>query len=217
MSLGNDPVSQRKPSSIPSPEIVAEVTVSTASAIVRSKDDPYRVLVADSEKHPKPVIPGGKVEREDVTSDAKAPGLSCVLREVKEEVGTELFNPTYLGKAQDPDRDIRLVPAKKVSSAVVEPELPNGVAADAMVKAHYGCPDYIFVGEVDEAALTDTEELKGRRFIDIRKIGPGDLSAGHDVILLTYRRMLDEGATSFPEESLRHFNLERDTFSASQK
>jgi ADP-ribose pyrophosphatase YjhB (NUDIX family) len=206
MSLGNDPVSQLKPSSAPSPEIIAEVTVSTASAIVRSKDDPYRVLVADSEKHPKPVIPGGKV-----------PGLSCVLREVKEEVGTELLNPTYLGKAQDPDRDIRLVPAKKVSSAVVEPELPNGVAADAMVKAHYGCPDYIFVGEVDEAALTDTEELKGRRFIDIRKIGPGDLSAGHDVILLTYRRMLDEGATSFPEESLRCFSLERDTFSESRK
>lgn len=68
------------------------------------------------------------------------------------------------------------------------------------------------MGQVDEAALTDTEELKGRRFIDIREIGPGDLSAGHDVIVLTYRQMLDAGGTKFPQESLRHFNLERATF-----
>lgn len=212
MSLGNDPVSRTRGLHDPSPEIAAEVTVATASAIVISKDNPYRVLVADSEKHPKPVIPGGKVETEDLASDARSPGLSCVLREVKEEIGTDLLDPTYLGKAEDPDRDIRLVPAKKVASAVVEPALPAGISADAIVRAHYGCPDYIFVGRVDEAALADTEELKGRRFIDIRDIGPGDLSAGHDVILLTYRKMLDLGATEFPQESLRHFNLERENF-----
>jgi 8-oxo-dGTP pyrophosphatase MutT (NUDIX family) len=140
--------------------------VSDASAIVISKDDACRVLVVDSEKHPKPVIPGGKVETEDLASDAGSRGLSCVLREVKEEIGTDLLNPTYLGEAQDPDRDIRLVPAKKVASAVVEPALPAGISADATVRAHYGRPDYIFVGQVDEAALTDTEELKGRRFTE---------------------------------------------------
>ena len=212
MSLENNPVSKTKVSHDPSPKIVAKVNVSTASAIVISKDDPYRVLVADSEKHPKPVIPGGKVEAEDLALDAGSPGLSCVLREVKEEIGAVLLNPTYLGKAEDPDRDIRLVPAKKVASAVVKPPLPSGISADATVRAHYGCPDYIFVGHVDETALTDTEELKGRRFIDIREIGPGDLSAGHDVIVLTYRKMLDAGSSEFPQESLRHFNLEREAF-----
>lgn len=115
MSLGNEPVSKTKISRDPSPDIVAEVTVSTASAIVTSTNDPYRILVAYSEKHPKPVIPGGKVETEDLASDAESPGLTCVLREVKEEIGTDLLNATYVGKAQDPDRDIRAREESRVS------------------------------------------------------------------------------------------------------
>jgi ADP-ribose pyrophosphatase YjhB (NUDIX family) len=202
-----------QPQSIPAVEIVADVTVSTASAIVVSKHDPYLILVADSEKHPRPVIPGGKVEHVDCAHDAATPGLRCILREVKQEIGAELRNPRYLGKATDPDRDIRLVPAKKVMEAVVVPALPSGVSEDATVRAHYGCPDYIFVGEVDEATLSrDTEELKGVRFIDIRTLHPGDLSAGHDVIVLTYRDMLDAGETQFPDEALKFFNVEREAF-----
>jgi hypothetical protein len=97
----------------------------------------------------------------------------------------------------------------------VEPALPIGISSDATVRAHYGCPDYIFVGEVDEATLSkDTEELKGVRFIDIRDLQPGDLAAGHDVIVLTYRDMLDAGKTQFPEDSLKFFNLERAAFAS---
>jgi 8-oxo-dGTP pyrophosphatase MutT (NUDIX family) len=197
----------------PAIDFAADVTVSTASAIVASKSEPYRILVAKSAKHKFPVIPGGKVERSDLSADAETPGLSCVVREVEEEIGTKLLNPRYLGKATDPDRDIRVVPAKKVAEAVVEPQLPSGISEDAMVRAHYGCPDYIFVGEVDESAISkDTEELSDVRFIDIRELQPGELSAGHDVVVLTYRAMLDAGKTQFPDDSLKFFNLEREQF-----
>jgi 8-oxo-dGTP pyrophosphatase MutT (NUDIX family) len=208
-STKSQPAQQAKPTI----NFSADVMVSTASAIVRSKSDPYRILVAKSAKHKFPVIPGGKVERSDISADAETPGLSCVVREVEEEIGTKLLNPHYLGKATDPDRDIRVVPAKKVAEAVVEPQLPSDISEDAMVRAHYGCPDYIFVGEVDESAISkNTEELSDVQFIDIRDLQPGELSAGHDVVVLTYRAMLDAGKTQFPEDSLRFFNLEREEF-----
>lgn len=197
--------------------IVAEVTVTTASVIVASVDDPYRVLIADSAKHPRPVIPGGKVEVGDDQSDRSIPGLSCILRETLEEIGTPLLNPRYIGKAEDPDRNIRLVTASTLASVVVFPALPAGIAADSIVKAHYGCPGHLFVGHVDESALTDTEELKRARFVDIRTLGPGDLSAGHDVVVLTYRRMLDEGLNMLPEGALTNFDLEREQLSAMRR
>ena len=213
MSLGNNPVPNVAPSQ-PGPEIVAEVTVSAASAIVASKEDPYRVLVADSAKHPRPVLPGGKVEAKDLQADGGSPGLTCVLREVLEEIGTSLLTPRYVGKATDPDRDIRLVPPSKLAGAVVTPPLPENLPSQGKVKAHYGCPDYLFVGQVDEKALTATEELKGLRFVDIRTLGPGDVSAGHDVIVLTYRKMLEHGATQMEAGALRNFAVERDRFVA---
>ncbi len=90
---------------------------------VASKSDPCRIVVAKSAKHEFPVIPGGKVERSDCSVGAETAGLSWVMREVEEEAGTKFFNSLYLGKATDPDRDIRAVKAKKVAEAVVEPQL----------------------------------------------------------------------------------------------
>lgn len=195
----------------PGPEIVAEVTVSTATAIVCSADDPYRVLVAKSAKHPFPVLPGGKLEAIDLTgASEEQAALCCVLREVTEELGTELLDARAIGKASDPDRDIRLVPVSKLSGAVVSPALDESLDASATVKAHYGCPDYIFVGYVDESAIRATEELDDQHFVDIRTLGPGDLSAGHDVVVLAYRAMLDRGESALPKDALRDFASERE-------
>jgi 8-oxo-dGTP pyrophosphatase MutT (NUDIX family) len=190
----------------PSPNIKAVVIVSTASAIIRSSTDPYKILVATSAKHSKPVIPGGKVEREDIHSDGRTPGSSCVRREVLEEIGVDLANLEYIGKAVDPERDIRLVPPSKLATTLVHPPLPADLPSDATIKAHYGCPDYIFVGTVDENSVAESEELKNLRFINIREIGLGDLSAGHDIIVLWYRRMLDNGETQLPTHALRRFD-----------
>ena len=40
--------------------IEAVVHVETATAIIHHPHDPYLILVGDSEKHPAPVLPGGK-------------------------------------------------------------------------------------------------------------------------------------------------------------
>ena len=72
--------------------IVAEITVSTTSAIVTHPDDPYMVVVARSSKHPLPVIPGGKIEVNEAIGSDNAPERGCVMREVREELKTEFLN-----------------------------------------------------------------------------------------------------------------------------
>jgi 8-oxo-dGTP pyrophosphatase MutT (NUDIX family) len=197
-----------------SPSIVAEITVSTASAIVTHPDDPYKVLVAKSSKHPHPVIPGGKIEVNDPIGPDSDPGRECVMREVEEEVGTKLLNARYIGKAFDPERDVRVVAPKKVASALTDPPFHTidlqGVADDQpCIRARYGTPDFIYVGTIDPAALMDTEELSGSEFIDIRHLQPGELSAGHDVIVLKYRDMLDSRADKLDEQALTNFEASR--------
>ena len=194
--------------------IVADVRVSTASAIVTHPDNPYLVLVARSAKHPNPIIPGGKIERDDPAGLVNAPGHACVMREVKEEIDTELLNPRYIGQANDPESDVRIVAPMKLATSVTEPALSTidrgGVADDVpCIRARYGAPDYIYVGTVAPKAIAETEELSGLKFIDIRKLNPGELSAGHDVIVLKYRDMLDSGATHLDERALTNFQATR--------
>lgn len=196
------------------PRIIADVKVSTASAIITHPDDPYMVLVANSAKHANPVIPGGKIERSEPVGTDAAPGLECVTREAKEEAGTVLLNPRYIGKANDPERDVRIVAPRKVATALTTPSFDTlnleGIADDQpCIRASYGTPDFIFVGTVDPAAVADTDELKGLRFIDIRQLKPGGLSAGHDVIVLKYREMLETGASRLDESALTNFEATR--------
>src|SRR5579859_5523471 len=102
----------------PSPK----VTIATASAIIVHPTDPYRVLVADSAKHPHPVLPGGKVERTDAADGTGA--LSCIKHELLEEIGAVPETLTVVGVATDPTRDVRSVPYKKIKTAVFSPALP---------------------------------------------------------------------------------------------
>jgi 8-oxo-dGTP pyrophosphatase MutT (NUDIX family) len=185
--------------------VLMSVTVSTASVIIFSHEDPYKVLIADSQKHSKPIIPGGKIEREEAFDK----GLNCIQREVMEEVGTSLQNPELIGVAGDITRDIRIVPFSKIKEALTDPLIPHDTFHDVLIKAHYGCPDYIYRGTVDECFIQNTEELNNLRFIDIRKLELGDLSAGHDVILLVYRKMLDENEPYLSAHSLQNFEKDR--------
>lgn len=195
------------------PQFVAEVAVSTATAIIALRSDPYMVLVADSEKHPKPILPGGKMELSDVVGKGVHPGLNCIEREVPQEIKTPIIGARLIGVALDPERDVRYVPVENLAAAVVSPQLSTDYPEGSLVKASYGCPDYIFTGVIDETQVEESSELKGSRFIDIRNLQTGDLSAGHDVIVLWYRRMLDDGLHKIPEEALQRFRFERMYFS----
>jgi 8-oxo-dGTP pyrophosphatase MutT (NUDIX family) len=198
----------------PEIDIVAEITVATATAIVTHPDNPYLVLVADSEKHPLPVIPGGKIEIDDPIADGETPGLECVLREVGEEIKAELQNARYIGKANDPERDVRVVLPEKVAGTLTDPPFSSIDFSEchpetARIKAHYGTPDYIYVGSVDPERIQNTEELENVRFIDIRELEVGQLSAGHDVIVLKYRQMLESGAERLDDAALSDFDQAR--------
>ena len=193
----------------PAVEILAEVTVSAATAIITPLRDPTRVLIGDSEKHTLPVLPGGKLEAADISAEGP-PGLRCVVREVQEEIGAKLRNARLVAIATDPDRDIRLVKPSRLAGALVSPPLALHLPDSVCVKAHYGCPDYIFVGSVREEDIKPSEELKNPRFVPISSLDAGSLSAGHDVLVLWYRIMLEQKAAAFPPGTLANFLLERD-------
>lgn len=63
--------------------------------------------------------------------------------------------------------------------------------------------------ELSLRTTKDTEELRDFEFIDIRKLQPGGLSAGHDIIVLKYRDMLDSGADQLDERALTDFEATR--------
>ena len=190
-------------------DFAAEVNVSTASAIIFSPDNPYLVLIGNSTKHTKPVLPGGRIETTDAKLDVNNPGLSCLNREIKEELGTELLNPKYIGKASDPNRDIRFVSYDKLINVVTDPPLQDmnlKLPDKVLVKARYGNPDFIYTGTVDTNSIKETEELFNHRFIDTKKLKIGSLSVGHDIILLHYRKMLIDNRNSLAKDSLHDFN-----------
>lgn len=149
------------------------------------------------------------MDTDDNLGDA---GLRCILRETEEEIDTTLNDPKLIGIARDPSRDVRTVPFSKVKLSQTFPALPKDTSDDEQIQASYGCPDYIYTGFVDESALGDTEELSGVRFIDIRNLEPNGLSAGHDVVVLSYREMLDSGSDYIPEGRLVDFNEDRQRF-----
>jgi ADP-ribose pyrophosphatase YjhB (NUDIX family) len=189
-----------------SEDISCNVSVATASVIIAHPENPYLVMVGSSKKHPKPVIPGGKIELCEGPANS-ATALVCIERETEEEVGVKLVNPRLIGVATDPTRDVRVVPFSKIKTAVTEPLLPQTTPDDRHIRASYGCPDYIFVGTAN--AATDSDELKGVHYIDIRTLSIGDLSAGHDVVVLLYRQMLDDGADRLPVGSMENFQEDR--------
>ena len=180
--------------------VIAEVCVTTATAIIVDPKDRYSVLIADSAKHVRPVLPGGKVELSDGADGGAAAAYRCIVREGEEELGVRVRNIRQIGCLSGLSRDIRVVPASTLTGAVCSPPLNHTLHPESLVRAHYGSPDFIFVGEA--LSFSSTSELTNPRYIDVRTIDEGALSAGHDVILMLYRQMIDRGTDRLQEPSL---------------
>lgn len=189
--------------------IKATVSVSTSTAIIHSVNDPYRVLVSESLKHPKPVLQGGKVE--EIDRSTQDPFLACIYREVPEEIGTELKSVRKVGVATDTHRDIRLVRASKLRGVSLSSDI-CGLDDSDMVRASYGSPDSIYVGSVSEPDIISTSELQRSWMIDVRDVQVGDLSVGHDILLILYREMCDRGEEILDARCLADFELVRSRF-----
>ena len=167
----------------------AHVFAPTSSVIIVSPGDPYLVAVGDSRTHAKPVIVGGKCDKgEDPRTTAE--------RETIEERGVPLVLMRPFGVAWDSTRDVRSIPCGKLFPCVTYPEdALSGMSADDTVLAAHGCPDHLYVGLLapQEAGETD-QELTNIRYLDVRGMQPGDLSAGHDVFLFWWYWALKNSA-----------------------
>lgn len=180
--------------------VIPEVCVATATAIIVDPNDRYSVLIADSAKHVRPVLPGGKVEISDGADGGAAAAYRCIVREAEEELGVKLLNIRQIGCLSAVSRDIRVVPASTLTGAVCSLPLNHTLQPESLVRAHYGSPDFIFVGEAH--SFRSTSELSNPRYIDVRTIDEGALSAGHDLILMLYRQMIERGEDRLQEVSL---------------
>jgi ADP-ribose pyrophosphatase YjhB (NUDIX family) len=198
-----------------------KVRIATGSVIASLPHDPFVILAGTSEKHGGLlVIPGGKLERTPrrwwkvwqwLSGSDSERAVSCARREFKEETGAEIGTLRLLGVATDPERDVRHVPLSKIATAAVFPSLAElgldpETSGDFIVEAHYGAPDFIFGGTCPRIDFHRHDlELGNLRTYDLRNLRLSDFSAGHGVVVATYKKMLLDGQSRFSEESLQDF------------
>ncbi len=148
--------------------VVATVDIPTATAIIYKKSDPFKVLVGHSKKHSAPVLPGGKIDLQDLVSTSmELVAKHCIIRELQEEVGLTGVEPKFLKIHSDPERDNRVITVGSLKGTVVE-DLVKGFREDQLVLGRYGVPDYVFLVEIDWQSLKESEELLGLEWIDTR-------------------------------------------------
>lgn len=163
-----------------------EVSVPTATALVFDSGDPRRILAGVSAKHSGLVLPGGKIDAADlVTASMDRAALTCIRRELAEEIGYAPETVTPFMVRRDPDADIRLVSASKLRECLVGP-LVARLDDDEVVIARYGIPDHVFLAGVDPVMVHSTEELTRLVWIDCRTAPDAMFSAGHGDIVRRY-------------------------------
>jgi len=186
------------------------VKVRTASIVAANRLNPHLILVGRSKKHENRfVLPGGKVEFNldgTVEDDCE-----CAKRELEEETGLSINDVEWIGKATDHNRDVRTVPYSKIFKAYTEPSLTAlGLDPDVLIEAHYGVPDAIYLGYYDLYEVEDENlELTERVEFNVYDVKPDLFGAGHDVIVLWYRWLLQTGAQALPSDALRDFSADR--------
>lgn len=162
------------------------IEVPTVTLVLRLSDNPYQVVIGWSKKHDKPVLPGGKIDSDDiVNTNIEKCAKHAALREIKEEVGATVKDLQLLTISSDPESDVRdtTIGALKGSLAAEQwKELPS----DMKVKALYGIPDYVFIGEVNLNDIGKTEELYDVAIIDVREAAPPALASNHNSYLESY-------------------------------
>ncbi len=170
-------------------EIAATIDIPTSTAIIYKKDDPSQVLVGRSSKHSAPVLPGGKIDLNDIVSTSiELAARNCIVRELQEEVALIGVEPRFLFLHSDPTRDNRVITAKSLKGTIVE-HLVQGLSDSQQILGRYGVPDYVFLVEVEGQSVTESTELEKLEWIDTRNIGKGSLAAGHERILAEWRRL----------------------------
>jgi 8-oxo-dGTP pyrophosphatase MutT (NUDIX family) len=184
----HQPTENRAPSNL---EVVLQsIEVPTATIIVADGANPWIVLLANSLKHPFPVLPGGKIDAADFrTTSMKDAARTCATRELGEEVGITAARLHFLGEFRNGTQDKRIVHRSTLQGTLVEALLPpaNG---QSFIEALYGVPDFLFVATVERTAPKPSLEFPSLQWCDLRAPDLPRLSAGHDVHLKYYREWL---------------------------
>ncbi len=168
-------------------QVVATIDIPTATAIVYKKSDPFQVLVGHSKKHSAPVLPGGKIDLQDLVSTSmEQVARNCIIRELQEEVRLSGVNPKLFKIHSDPERDNRIITVASLKGTLIE-DLVKGFREEELVLGRYGVPDYVFLVEVDEEGITESEELRILEWVNCQGVKRGELGGGHSEILKLYK------------------------------
>lgn len=168
-----------------------EIDIPTTTSIVYDRADPWFIVIGSSEKHNRPVLPGGKIDRADMISPSmKECAAVAALREIWEEVGARPDQTTLIDVSSNRERDTRLVRADSLAGTLVE-EAVSALRADDLVLGHYGVPDYLFAAAVARDDVTPSRELSSLKWVDIRTLDPESLAAGHYAHVLRYLAFLN--------------------------
>ena len=169
-----------------------EILVPTVTAIIRSSDNPYEILIGTSDKHPLPVLPGGKIDRADLVSTSILEASNnAVHREIQEETAVTIEKITFFFEWQDRERDVRVVPARNLRESLVG-EFLHEKRDDFLVNARYGVPDFVYIVDAKKELLPDSSELRQLSWVDLRKDRESlKLSAGHLEIIHRYLEGLE--------------------------
>ena len=161
--------------------------VPTSTVIALHPDDPFKVCVIEQAwKHASRLtLVGGRREMHQHTHAETA------VTEWAEEAGgkgAKLVDLKLWAVKTDAHSDVRETTLGKVTFG----RCPESMA-DQPVVAHYGAPDFIYIGKVDGEPFPSDGEASQCLFIDIRNIPtPTDderkspFGAQHDLILLVY-------------------------------
>jgi 8-oxo-dGTP pyrophosphatase MutT (NUDIX family) len=163
------------------------VNVPTSTAVVYRSDDPYWVVVGRNEKHEEYVLPGGKIDRDDLqcTSLERA-AFCCICRELREELGISACEPTLLHVQERLSGDVRPTNAGRLRETVVD-ELVGSYPDEHPIVAHYGVPDYLFVVRATgEKVGSSSEEFLEIRWIHLRDSNRPKLIASHEELVEKY-------------------------------
>jgi 8-oxo-dGTP pyrophosphatase MutT (NUDIX family) len=160
------------------------VSVPTVTIVVASQCDPFKVLIATSAKHPLPILPGGKIDLQDLVVSKQDTARNCAERELLEEVGLKGVALEYLFSRQV-SSDIRSVPVAKLRGTLVDSEVAS-LPDEQIVQARYGEPDHVFRVSAKQQSFLPTEELSELKWCDLRGGVYPQLSAGHERVLMRY-------------------------------
>lgn len=173
----------------PASELVNEqqiktICIPTATAIVYCKENPFCILIGDSAKHTRPVLPGGKIDLKDICSSSiLVCARKCIQRELKEEISLETEQIDFFRTFSDPMRDRRIINVSSLQGSLVS-ILVNSMKDSDKVIGLFGMPDFVFLVPVEKSVCLSTEELKTLRWVDCRS--NLEFGAGHKEILIQY-------------------------------